>query len=380
MGVSHYQSLFRRARTGERRQGFTRDYLQASGIMPVLREMFPGQEPPYEPLLYRWGAGVYTNGRIYPAADFSENERVDVGQFLGGIPPEPWQIGDPLANPTITLPGDPGAAIPDEAIAQWNDQIEPLEPWLMMIQLEQSQQELQIRAYLGNPPPELQGASLDHVPQSLREIMAGSRVGAGAIALGVPELWFEPSDFRNPWRLNAEGGPQGPSVVLAPISPTTAGAEYRVADEEVESAAPEPFEIDPNQRDRATREHNATQNALAEVVRERGLEPLSPSGEPDFDLAWEEADGTLIVAEVKSITPRNVERQLRLGLGQVLRYRSLLQETGKEVRALLALSGKPHDERWQALCAELEVGLIWLPDLGPALNRWLSGGEAASSD
>jgi hypothetical protein len=45
--------------------------------------------------------------------------------------------------------------------------------------------------------------------------------------------------------------------------------------------------------------------------------------EPQYDLAWLAGD-TLYVAEVKSLTAANEERQLRLGLGQVLRYTHLL--------------------------------------------------------
>ena len=58
-------------------------------------------------------------------------------------------------------------------------------------------------------------------------------------------------------------------------------------------------------------------SALAEVA----YAVRSPVGqEPQYDLSWETPDATM-VAEVKSLTARNEERQLRLGLGQVLRYR-----------------------------------------------------------
>jgi hypothetical protein len=59
------------------------------------------------------------------------------------------------------------------------------------------------------------------------------------------------------------------------------------------------------------------------VLREAGFEPRPwLPREPNFDLAWE-ADGTVFVAEIKSIADDNEEEQLRLGLGQVLRYRHL---------------------------------------------------------
>ena len=44
---------------------------------------------------------------------------------------------------------------------------------------------------------------------------------------------------------------------------------------------------------------------------------LSPRGRLSFDIAWED-EGTVFVAEVKSLTTENEEKQLRSGLGQVL--------------------------------------------------------------
>ena len=42
------------------------------------------------------------------------------------------------------------------------------------------------------------------------------------------------------------------------------------------------------------------------------------------------SEGTVFVAEIKSITDDNEEEQFRLGLGQVLRYRHRLQKLGHE--------------------------------------------------
>ncbi len=371
MGISHYQSVFRRARADEPKDGFTRDFLQASGIGGPLRQMFGGRELPYGPIVYRWSAGAYGAGRIFAASDFEENGRIEFGQFLGGVPPEPWQIGDPRANPTITLPGDPGAAIPGPAREQWKRDIAPLGPWLAMVQLDRSQHELHLRAYLEQPPPDLAHTSLDRVPASLREAMtARARVGAGALAgEDLPELWFDPSDLRDPWKLDPDAAPARRDPVLVPLAGQAVGAAYRPGDEEVESAAPEPFDVDPDERDRGTR----TQNALANAVRGMGLIPLSPSGEPNYDLAWEAEDGRLFVAEVKSVSAANAERQLRLGLGQVLRYRDLLEGGGREAVALLALSAPPPDERWASLCRKLGIGLVWMPGLEPMLADWLGG-------
>jgi hypothetical protein len=197
--------------------------------------------------------------------------------------------------------------------------------------------------------------------------------GRGGLVLGhgLPDLWFDEGDLRDPWRL----APQG-DVTVTPEAPAPSqplGTTYQPANENVTSAEPEPFEVDPNERDRSTRLHAATQNALSQIVEDRGCTPHSRSGEPNYDLAWEEPDGTTIVAEVKSVKAINSERQLRLGLGQVLRYRHLLEAEGRSVRGVLALSGPPHDSRWTDLCAEHDIGLIWMPDLEAMLTAWLSG-------
>ena len=80
------------------------------------------------------------------------------------------------------------------------------------------------------------------------------------------------------------------------------------------------FRFDPDAIDRGTNAHKKVQNQLADAVQARGWEPRSPSdSDPLFDIGWIAADAAWI-AEVKSLTPANEERQLRLGLGQVLSY------------------------------------------------------------
>ncbi len=88
------------------------------------------------------------------------------------------------------------------------------------------------------------------------------------------------------------------------------------------------------------------------------MTPRSPTAaDPNFDLAWE-TDVAVFVAEVKSITTANEERQLRLGLGQILRYRSLLSAGGRPVVAVIAAERAPSDPSWEMLCGELGVILV----------------------
>ena len=97
------------------------------------------------------------------------------------------------------------------------------------------------------------------------------------------------------------------------------GREYVEADEhaEIKPNAPEHTGLDPDLGGRGLRAHNVTQNLLAHAVSEAGHDPRRPKpDEPQFDLAWEAGDVTW-VAEVKSVTSLNEERQLRTALGQV---------------------------------------------------------------
>ena len=141
------------------------------------------------------------------------------------------------------------------------------------------------------------------------------------------------------------------------------GTTYRKADEEASVSARDPFEVDPALVERGNRAHAETQNRLAFALREHGMCPRSPGpGDPNFDLAWQ-SEGVLHVAEVKSLTASNEEKQLRLGLGQVLRYRQLMfARVGRPVRAVLATERQPSDSTWMQVCSKLDVVLVWPGD------------------
>jgi hypothetical protein len=120
--------------------------------------------------------------------------------------------------------------------------------------------------------------------------------------------------------------------------------------------------------DRALQSHARTQDALAAAGRESGLRPRSPiPGEPTFDLAWEDG-ATIVVAEVKSLTKRNEEKQLRLALGQVLRYAHLLSAKGRSVRPVIAAEREPADPSWLELCEAAGVTLVWSGAFNPAIR------------
>jgi hypothetical protein len=66
----------------------------------------------------------------------------------------------------------------------------------------------------------------------------------------------------------------------------------------------------------------------------------------------------VFVGEVKSLTASNEEKQLRLGLGQVLRYAHQLGPDGDAVPVLI-VERRPSDSSWEKLCVRLGVILAW---------------------
>jgi hypothetical protein len=145
------------------------------------------------------------------------------------------------------------------------------------------------------------------------------------------------------------------------------GRAYRQVDEHPELRRAEEGQGDPDLSGRGLGAHNATQNALAEAVAAAGYEPRSPRPEePQFDLAWESRDAVW-VAEVKSLAPAAEERQLRLAIGQVLRYRQLLDAGERPVHAVIAVERQPSDQSWLALCAEQGIALTWPESFAGAL-------------
>lgn len=143
------------------------------------------------------------------------------------------------------------------------------------------------------------------------------------------------------------------------------GREYRTANP-VSGRRTSVYEVDPDAVDRGLLGHAATQNALADAVRGAGGMPLSPkSADPPFDVAWLVGD-TLWIAEVKSITTSNEETQLRLGLGQLLRYAHQVRHRYPSLRLVLAVEHEPTDPAWREICESCSVTLV-----GPSSFRSL---------
>ena|ERR1700722_3979196 len=90
----------------------------------------------------------------------------------------------------------------------------------------------------------------------------------------------------------------------------------------------------------------------------RATSKRSPKvNEPNFDVAWQ-VGSRIFVAEIKSLTLKNEEKQLRLGLGQVLRYAYQLNGQFEAV-PVLVVERRPSDASWILLCRQLDVILTW---------------------
>jgi methylmalonyl-CoA mutase cobalamin-binding subunit len=151
------------------------------------------------------------------------------------------------------------------------------------------------------------------------------------------------------------------------------GKAYREADESPLNADKEaPPSKDPDSIGRGLTAHNRTQNVIAEILRKIGIEPLSPGrDEPEYDIAWKIGE-TFHVCEVKSITALNEERQLRMAVGQVIRYRQKLAACGHEpIQAVVAAERCPNDRSWVDLCEKEGILLIWPEVASNALTNLL---------
>lgn len=162
-------------------------------------------------------------------------------------------------------------------------------------------------------------------------------------------------------------GWDAPTLQELPVRPTpqdaaSLGVPYQERDLPARRRNVRPSLVDPDVAGRGWYAHEATVRALARALEAVGRKPLLPSNaSAAYDMAWE-TDTTTYVAEVKSVTAVNEERQLRLGLGQVLRYRQTLQQgRTKPVVGVLVTERKPTDTTWIDLCDSLNIHLLW-PD------------------
>ena len=170
--------------------------------------------------------------------------------------------------------------------------------------------------------------------------------------------------------------------LLSPLSPAQAattpiGKPFTEDDEDAVPRPGTPGMPDPDFVGRGNRAHKRTRNALAAHLKDLGISPLDPvSTDPPFDLAWRKGN-VFYVAEIKSITKKNEEHQLRLGLGQVLRYCHLLRTRADRVIPVLVPELRPRDPEWVQLCDAFGITLVWPPDF-KALTDEPASAESAN--
>jgi hypothetical protein len=191
------------------------------------------------------------------------------------------------------------------------------------------------------------------------------------LRMGQGHLFKVPEAVVSAFPQLQDAAPRDPAQVDRPRRSrgrAPAQRQYRRANETASVSEGDPFPMDPAIRERGLQGHAITQNQLADHVEALGFDPESPArDDPQYDLLWR--DGEVIhVAEVKSLTESNEERQLRLGLGQLLRYRHGLAE-GDKSRAYLVCERKPSDPAWDELCSDLGVVLVWPAVLGERVQR-----------
>jgi hypothetical protein len=167
------------------------------------------------------------------------------------------------------------------------------------------------------------------------------------------------------WAPHVRGNPEAGIIVndYRVHAPGQVGGAYRQASETVpDGYLPAPAAEDPDAWGAGLVEHNRTQNEIAKIIAAQGWAPRSPQGpEPRYDLAWARGQ-TIWVAEVKSVSSLNEERQLRTAIGQVLRYRQKLTAIGHDVQAVIVSSRPPADATWDELCRMEGIILTW-PDV-----------------
>jgi hypothetical protein len=151
---------------------------------------------------------------------------------------------------------------------------------------------------------------------------------------------------------------------------------YIAADDGVSVSLPVYLSSGYMSRERGVQSHAAIQNAVAEVAAEHGLSRWSPAGRrPEFDVVLMDDSGTAYVVEVKSATSGNIEHQMRMALGQVLRYSHEVQKVTSRVRSIIAVELAP-DAAWSELLDGLGIGLLVQRTLAADLDRFLSANKA----
>jgi hypothetical protein len=111
--------------------------------------------------------------------------------------------------------------------------------------------------------------------------------------------------------------------------------------------------------------HEALVDRIPDVARARGVLPRFTGLDSEVDLWWRDGRGRVVIVEVKSTHSANAAHQIRLGLGQVIDYRTVIESHGQMVRAAVAVTGSVDVARWRAACDSAGVAFVQEDDLDP---------------
>lgn len=168
---------------------------------------------------------------------------------------------------------------------------------------------------------------------------------------GAPRIEAPPLEAREPTLATGEGA----EVRFAPFLPRRELLPRKQGDA---------VQIDAKKQDRADAAHEELRVALGQHLARCGFTPCgAPEGLRDLecDLVARGSDMELLI-EVKSLpTNAREDERLRLGLGQLLWYRSRwYQHLERSCVAVLCVEHEPPDaEAWRRACDDVAVVLTW---------------------
>jgi hypothetical protein len=145
----------------------------------------------------------------------------------------------------------------------------------------------------------------------------------------------------------------------------------------VRSTAPEPFTWDADEKDAHTREHADVLTRLAEVLVEAGCPPVEGRrGRLACDLLFRTRGGEFVIVEAKSLPAGSDDHQLRIGIGQLVQYRSAMAaRLPTAPRAVLAVPRAPVNfADWRQACRSVDIELRVVTATARGLGRALLGG------
>lgn len=181
----YFESPFRAAygRLAEGTTRYTKKYFQCSGDQWKTLNRTLGHDGQEKiEVEYRWPGGNRLAGQYRKATD-------QRGQLAwpSSAAPAPWKVGDPFADPAITITGNPDFTTEEDADAELGRiKALGLNPWAVAVKLYGEYRVLHPRVYLERPPPGLENRSVQVLPAAVREGMKNLKLeaGGGAVTFG----------------------------------------------------------------------------------------------------------------------------------------------------------------------------------------------------